>query len=151
MPLRCPWKMLGGIVVEVTFETRKMDAISRWVPGPPPVFFINRDMPKDRYRFTLAHELGHMVMHKNPTLDLESVAHQFASEFLMPERDVRADLLNLDLSRLVHLKQYWKVSMASLIYCAEAIGAISSNRARYLRVQMAKAGYSTVEPAGLDP
>lgn len=141
----------GIIVVEVMFETRKMDAISRWVPGLPPVFFINRDMPKDRSRFTLAHELGHMVMHKHPTPDLEAQAHQFASEFLMPERDVRADLLDLDLSKLVHLKQYWKVSMASLIYRAEAIGAISNNRARYLRVQMAKAGYTTVEPVELDP
>lgn len=69
----------------------------------------------------------------------------------MPEQDVYADLLDLDLVKLVHLKQYWKVSMASLIYRAESLGAVTPNRARYLRVQMAKAGYSTQEPIELEP
>lgn len=141
----------GIIVVEAEFETRKVDAISRWVPGLPPVFVVNRAMPKDRRRHTTAHELGHVVMHERPTPDLEAQAHLFAAEFLMPEQDVYADLLDLDLVKLVHLKQYWKVSMASLIYRAESLGAVTPNRARYLRVQMAKAGYSTQEPIELEP
>ena len=51
------------MVISVDFETPRIDAISRWMPGLPPLFFVNKDIPKDRYRYSLTHELGHVVMH----------------------------------------------------------------------------------------
>ena len=44
----------GGLIIPCTFPTRRIDAISQWLPGLPPLFFINPDVPQDRMRFTLS-------------------------------------------------------------------------------------------------
>lgn len=140
----------GVLVVPMNFETMRVDAISRWVPGLPPIMFVNMHGPKDRYRYSLAHELGHLVMHELPNPDIEEQANQFAAEFLLPGEDIQAQLFNLNLSKLVRLKLYWKVSMAAILMRAQKMGTITSNHARYLWMQMAKAGYKTREPVELD-
>lgn len=45
----------------------------------PPLFFVNVTIPADRVRFSLAHEIGHIVMHQLPTDDMEREADRFAS------------------------------------------------------------------------
>lgn len=141
----------GGIVVPFRFETQRVDAMSRWMPSAPPLFFINMESPKDRLRFSLAHELGHVVMHALPNGDIENQADRFAAEFLLPQRDILPYLHDLSLSRLAVLKQYWKASMAAILKQAEGLGAITANQARYLWILMSKAGYRTREPVELDP
>ncbi len=140
----------GAIVCAFDFETQRIDAISRWVPGLPPLVFVNDKIPTDRLRFTIAHELGHLIMHSKPNPDIEEQANRFAAEFLMPARDIATDLAGLKLTKLAALKQYWKVSMAGLIYRAEELRAITENQARYLRMQMTNAGYRTREPMEFD-
>jgi Zn-dependent peptidase ImmA (M78 family)/DNA-binding XRE family transcriptional regulator len=140
----------GGIIIPFDFKTLLVDAISRWVPGLPPLFFVNERIPKDRYRLSLTHELGHMVMHTYPTPDIEEQAFRFAAEFLLPERDIIMDLHDLSLPKLANLKRYWKVSMAALLKRAVELNTIKPNQARYLWAQMAKAGYKTREPIELD-
>ena len=88
----------GILVVPCDFPTSRIDAISRWHPQLPPIFFVNQAIPKDRYRFSLAHELGHILMHELPNPEIELQADAFACEFLMPERDIRQDLAELDLA-----------------------------------------------------
>ena len=140
----------GIVVITVDFETPRIDAISRWLPGLPPLFFVNKNSPKDRYRWSLTHELGHVVMHSLPNTDMEKQANRFAAEFLLPEREIRADLSHLDLAKLAILKRYWKVSMAAILHRANELGPITSNQARYLWSQMARAGYKTQEPIELE-
>lgn len=136
----------GGLVFIESFRTRKLDAISQWVPGLPPIFFMNADMPGDRARFTLAHELGHLIMHRVPTDDMEQEADRFASEFLMPAADIGHDLHTLSLPRLAQLKSYWKVSMAALITRARDLGKISPRQYRSLFEQLSRSGYRMAEP-----
>lgn len=140
----------GVLIIEFDFETPRVDAISRWMPGCSPVFFVNKLCPKDRYRYSLAHELGHMVMHRLPNPDIEDQADRFAAEFLLPEREIYADLRDLTLTKLAVLKQYWKVSMAAILMRAKTLKLITENRYRYLWSQMSNAGYRTREPAELD-
>ena len=76
----------GGIVVAHKFDNR-IDGFGCRTTGLPPVFHLNRDLPPDRWRWTLAHEIGHMVMHSevaNPGKEAEDQAHRFAGEFLAP-------------------------------------------------------------------
>ncbi len=141
----------GGIIIPCDIETNKIDALSRWIPGFPPIFFINLNMPMDRIRFTLCHELGHIVMHQIPNSEMEKQADEFAAEFLMPANEIRNSLDNLTLEKLSALKQHWKVSMASIIYRAKSLNKITENQARYLYAQMARLGYKTKEPAWLEP
>ena len=49
-----------------------------------PVIIVNRKDWGERQRFTMAHELGHMVLEIASKVDDEKAAHRFAGAFLMP-------------------------------------------------------------------
>lgn len=139
----------GGIVIEFDFETNTIDATSQWLPDLPPLFFVNVNSPSDRLRFSLAHELGHVIMHKicKPKFEtMETEANDFASEFLMPEIDISRFLNNINILQLANLKPYWKVSMAALLYRSRDLRKITMRQYQYLWMQMGKAGYRTKEP-----
>jgi Zn-dependent peptidase ImmA (M78 family) len=142
----------GGIVVHTEFRTGEMDGVYYPFPEIPPVIFLDRNQTGDRLRFTLAHELGHIVMHQHPS-DPEKVEEEtdaFAGEFMMPEQDIRTQLQRLDLQKLARLKPEWGMSMAALLVRAERIGTISHRKYRSLWTKMGKAGYRKREPAELD-
>lgn len=140
----------GGVVIRCDFPTKLVDAVSRSVPGMPPLFFLNASLPGDRERLTLAHEIGHIVMHRIPSAGMEDQAFAFAGELLMPEAEIRPYLTRLSLVRLASLKPAWRVSMGGLLTHASRLAAITPRQSRYLWSQMAKAGYKQREPAELD-
>ena len=139
---------LGCIVVFFNFETRKIDGLSVFTNDGTPVIFVNRDIPMDRMRFTIMHEVGHIIMHRVPTPNMEPEAHEFAAEFLMPASDITSTLYPLNIAQLARLKLYWKVAMAALLKRAETLGAISERYSRFLWMQMGKYGYRSMEPHG---
>lgn len=140
-----------GIVVPFDFGTNRIDAISHWNSnGMPPVFFVNAYSPMDRLRFTIAHELGHVIMHQSIDPDMERQADEFASELLMPARDIKPYLVDISLARLADLKRYWRVSMAALLKRAADLRVITPRKARSLWVELGKAGYRKREPTELD-
>lgn len=128
-----------------------VDAVSCSRPGEDTVVLLNRGTPADRQRYTLAHELGHMVLHQVPHPQQEKQANSFAAELLMPSRDIRADLTggSLTIARLLALKTRWKVSMWALLRRAHTLGEISDWQYRSLAVEMSSLGYRTVEPGEL--
>jgi Zn-dependent peptidase ImmA (M78 family)/DNA-binding XRE family transcriptional regulator len=116
------------------------------------VIYINKDMSVDRQRYTLAHELGHLMMHSGEYMpnieDAEKEADRFAGEFLMPEYEIKPSLyLHLSISQLGDLKRYWKCSMSSIIMRAHATGAIDHDSKTILFKQMSSAGYNKAEPS----
>lgn len=139
----------GGLVFCCPFGTPKVDGISQWPldnPSLPPVFFVNENIPGDRQRWTLAHEIGHVVLHHLPTIDPENEADRFAAEFLMPAREIASELSSLSLQKAAALKSCWKVSMAAIIRHAYRLGKISERQYRYLFMEMSRRGYRTCEP-----
>ena len=139
----------GGIVLRCSFETDKLDALSQWIPNQRPFFFVNTEIPADRLRWTLAHEIGHLVMHAMPSPQQERQADHFAAEFLMPAREVRGELGNLSLPKLAALKQRWKVSMQAIIMRAAALGKITERQKRSLFMRLGQLGYRKSEPVGI--
>jgi Zn-dependent peptidase ImmA (M78 family)/DNA-binding XRE family transcriptional regulator len=140
-----------GIIIPFDFEISSIDAISHWLPGLPPLFFVNKYLPTDRMRFTLCHELGHIVMHqKSPTPEIEQQANEFAAEFLMPEKDIRPYLTDLSIEKLASLKPYWKVAMSALLKRAIDLNMITPRHGRTLWMQMSKSGYKVREPMELN-
>ena len=136
----------GAIVVQFPFGTDKLDAVSQWPQNLPPIFFVNSDIPADRWRFTLAHELGHIVMHRIPTPDAEKQADQFASEFLMPEKEILLDIKALTLPKAIQLKSKWRVSMQAIIRRAYQLGEITNRKYVSLFSYISKLGYRKREP-----
>jgi len=141
----------GGIVIKCDFGTNKVDALSQWLPGYPPIFLVNAAIPTDRMRFTLSHEIGHIMMHRMPTEKMEREADGFAAEFLMPEREIRPYLKSVDIPRLAALKPYWRVAMSALLYRASELGMIDERRKSYLGFLMGKRGYRMHEPVEIAP
>lgn len=139
----------GGVVFRWAFGNRKLDAISQWIPGLPPLFFVNADAPNDRVRWSLAHELAHIVMHRVPTPDQEREADRFASEFLMPESDITPYLRPMSVQKAAAMKPYWKVSMAAIIKRAFDLGKISESYYRKLFTELGRLNYRTTEPLTL--
>jgi Zn-dependent peptidase ImmA (M78 family)/transcriptional regulator with XRE-family HTH domain len=137
----------GGIVIPYDFGTMRIDGLSQWIHDLPPMFFINSRLSGDRFRLSLAHELGHMLLHRIPTPDMEKEAFAFAGCFLMPTRDITPSLNDLSLGKLADLKAYWKVSMAAIIYRAETLKLIDADRIRRLRIMLAP--YRTREPVDI--
>jgi Zn-dependent peptidase ImmA (M78 family)/transcriptional regulator with XRE-family HTH domain len=141
----------GVIIIHCDFGTRLIDGVTmNNIDRLPPIIFINKDIPGDRLRFTLSHELGHIVMHKYPSENMEKEADRFASEFLMPTSDIKPDLSYLTLPKLADLKRHWKVAMSALVYKASTLKQITPRQSQYLFMQLSKAGYKTREPAELD-
>ena len=139
----------GVLVLSRPLGSARVDALGSWPTGHRPMFILNEQAPPDRARFTLAHELGHAVMHPVPAVDQERQADRFASELLMPARDIRPELAVLTLPKLAELKTRWKVSMASLIRRARDLGVIRDPDYRRLSIEISTAGYRTREPGEL--
>lgn len=139
----------GGIVVLSDFETPLLDGISFRAEGLPPIFVMNSAAPADRFRHSLAHELGHMVMHSEPSgndAEMEDEANEFAAAFLMPAQEIRPYLLPPSVEKFGRVKPLWKVSIKSLIYRAHALKLITEYQFKMFNIQYNKAGYGRGEP-----
>lgn len=138
----------GAVVIQIDFGTRLLDALSFRIPGLPPLIFMNADMPGERYRFTLAHELAHLILHNSPETDenMEVQADEFAGELLMPAKEIRPYLISPSLGSLARAKPYWKVSIKALIMQCHKHKLIVPNQYTGLMVNYSKAGYSRGEP-----
>lgn len=134
----------GAVVVQIDFGTNLLDAMSFRIPGLPPLIFMNKDMPGERYRFTLAHELAHLLLHNQPDSDenMESQADEFAGELLMPAKEVRPYLLSPSLGSLSRVKPYWKVSIKALCMQCIKLKIITPNQYTGLMVNYSKARYA---------
>ena len=141
----------GGVVIRADFATPKISAISQWLTGERPVFVTNTSNSPDRERFTLAHEIAHVLLHSAPNENQEAEADQFASEFLMPAAEIGPQLsAGIDLARAAQLKPYWRVSMRALIRRAKTLGHINDSRYKSLNVQMSQRGWTRREPVDIE-
>lgn len=167
--LRKQWKIHAGMIENMTevlesheipvlsfeFGTERVDSRLILTNEKYPLIFLNSTMLGDRQRFSLAIELGHLVMHAhtNPSFDRDTghEANLFAAEFLMPEEDIRPDFkVDVTVNSLAELKRKWKVSMHALLFRAEDLGCISKNQKTYLLTQFNQLQIRRREPRELD-
>ena len=90
---------------------------------------VKRDHPRDRQRFTIAHEIGHMVLDVSPHVDKEKAAYRFAGAFLMPEEVLWAKIgkhrSDVDWKELLALKLVFGMSIQAITYRCRDLGIIS--------------------------
>ena len=144
----------GCVVVAHDFQSRQIDGFSQRDQYPPGFIHLNADLPPDRWRWTLAHELGHLVMHFEPTAspkEVEQQANLFAGEFLAPGHEIGYQLEDLSFQKLGGLKRQWGISMQALVNRAYHLNAITASQRQTMFARLSKAGYRTREPVTLDP
>jgi len=95
-----------------------------------PVIVVNQTHNGGRQRFTLAHELAHLVLRFSGLSDAEQekAADRFAGAFLM-DKDMVLRLLgchrtSISIGELAELKKIFKVSIASLVVRCAQLGIL---------------------------
>ncbi len=140
----------GAVVIPCDFGTDLLDALSQRVDGMPVLIYVNVNAPADRLRLTLAHELGHMILHTTTLQDddkMEEEADAFAGAFLLPAEDVKPQLRRgLDLRHVANMKLYWKVSMAAIAVRADRLGLVTPYQTKSFFIEMSRLGYRKREP-----
>ena len=145
-----PWMEAAGVLIaEADFGAgAKVDGLSQWATDYP-IVMLNSSSPSDKKRLTLAHELGHLVLHSQyGGDDMEQQANAFAAELLMPEAEIRPMLRGrLTLGKFVDLKRYWGTSIQSLIERAYSLDLITRDERTSFWKQLSARGWRTNEPA----
>lgn len=139
---------LGVTVLGIPSHEDHLDAFCAWNSDRPVIGVLN-GTPADRLRFSVAHELGHLVLHRdaNRSPSLETEADEFAAELLTPRASMDFALPQSPrLSSLTMLKSEWGVSLKTLIRRARELGRIDQDRAISLYKQMSARGWNKNEP-----
>lgn len=144
----------GFITLPVDFETDRIDSRSILIDNKYPVIFYNKKLLGDRLRFTLAYELGHIIMHsRNPLarFDDSREANAFAAEFLMPKKEITKDLdSDITIDKLAQLKGKWLVSMHALLYRADDLKIITEEQKKEVIEKFNQLRIRRREPKELD-
>src|SRR5262249_5990128 len=145
-------------VVRDYLEADTLDALSEWLePEGIPFIVLNADKESAvRSRFDLAHELGHLILHRSVTPDdlkkkplfrqIEKQAFRFAGALLLPQRPFLADLHALSLDALRALKSKWKVAIAAMIHRLSDLGVLTEEQEKRFWINYARRGWRGREP-----
>ena len=138
----------GAIVTYFNELSDKVDAfsISR---NRPLVIRNNEKYNGCRLRFDLAHECGHLVLHKcsDNAEDIElkeEQANRFASAFLLPRKGFFQEFysvfagININWCKMAELKKRWKVSFASMVHRAYDLNLINAVKYRNAYIYLRK-------------
>ena len=145
----------GVGVLRSALASTDVDAFSVPYPDRPVVVLSTDKNDRARSRFDAAHELGHLVLHRDDVWGMkwvEDQAHWFAAAFLMPASDIEGQLpTRLDWDQFFALKRHGQVSLQALLRRARDLGTISD--AQYLNgVEAISArGWRRLEPIPLGP
>ena len=118
------------IIPHHSASSAKIDAFSRL--GRTTVIFLNQAVNStSRWNFDIAHECGHLVMHRGVTtgsIETEQAADHFASAFLMPERAFAREFSSAPFSwaHVFEVKRRWHTSAAAIVRRAYDLGLIGA-------------------------
>lgn len=142
-----------GIKVGIVPGADDFDALTLCANETMPVIVVKEDVPGDRQRFSIAHELGHniLVIPQEWSDDLaEKAAYRFAGAFLAPAPAVRQELgetrQKLDLYELHLLKHKYGLSMRAWIHRALELNIINESENRRLKELFKGNDWMEVEP-----
>lgn len=122
----------GIRIFSLSKKEKDADAFSFWYDNVIPFIILDISKSSERCRFDLAHELGHLVMHRKQLLNSgntgtkqqEKEADAFASSFLMPKNGLNVPY-PITHSVLISYKKIWKVSLSALSYRLHKLGKMS--------------------------
>ena len=127
---------IGGLTVRVRCGT----------PSIVPVIVVKRTTWGEHQRFTMAHELGHLVLDFGPQTDAEEAAQRFAGAFLMPADALRAAIgkrrTSIGWSELFDVKRMFGVSVQSLTQRCQTLGIFTKVLCRRLFSEFSRLGWT---------
>lgn len=138
-----------GIKVGIISAFDHFDACTFKADGSA-VIVTKAELPGDRQRFNLGHEMGHLVLDVQGDLAHEKAANRFVGAFLVPAQTASFELgshrTNLNFNELYMLKQKYGLSMQAWVYRAKDLRIISDTTATRLFHQFRFNGWHKQEP-----
>lgn len=110
----------------------QFDGLSTMVNDSIPVIVVNEKMDALRKRFTVMHELGHLVLNFPEDAEeafREKACNRFAGAMLLPagvlEAEIGLNRTRMALSELIPIKEYYGISLAAMVYRGKDLGVFS--------------------------
>lgn len=149
----------NGVLTSVqSMNDEYLDAFSEWQEdlGRPAIFLGAEKMSYARRLFSAAHELGHMLLHrdfgsevvvnKTKLKTIEKQADYFASCLLMPAESFASDVYSASLDSLRSLKHNWLVSIQAMVERLWQLNIIGDDGRRRAYIQITRRGWRKSEP-----
>ena len=146
--VRNAWNLGGGPIADITelMEERGIKVFNLSLPGSVdglschvrrvggadvPVVVCSTTKSLERQRFTVAHELGHMVMDIRTEVHEEKACNRFAGALLAPAEDLIREVgrrrLNFGFDELIEIKLMFGMSAAALVVRMRDLGIITES------------------------
>ena len=113
------------------------------------------DVPGDRQRLNIAHELGHLLLELYGDVDPEKAAFRFGAAFLAPAEQLRRDVgrkrSRIQREELFYLKRRYGMSMQAVLFRLRDLGIITNTYYKQWCIQVNKSGWKKREPIKIPP
>ena len=134
------------------------DGLQTFVNQTIPVvaYNIRKANKPDRIRFTLLHELAHLLLKFGEMSEKqkETLCHQFAGAMLLPEETIKAELgehrNKLSVTELGNIKKQYGISMQALVLRAKDCGIVNEHYTKQFFFFMKQMNWKIDEPVDYD-
>lgn len=114
-----------------------------------------RNIPGERQRLNLVHELGHLVLNVPSGIDEEAAAFRFGAAFLAPaemvKREVGESRSFIRPDELLLMKRKFGMSVQALLYRLRDLSIIGESYYRQWCINVNRLGWRKREPAEMPP
>lgn len=141
----------GIRVIEVDTSDTAFDGLF-FLANNEPVVVISNNWPGDRQRFTLAHELGHLIFQNSLPKDIEEekACNRFAGSFIFPKPAVQQEFgknrSSIELRELLLAKQEYGLSMYGVLFRLCQSKIINESLFKNWQIRIGKEGWRKYEP-----
>lgn len=125
----------NGIKVIEIAESNSFEGLSGYANDSIPLIVINSNLTTERKRFTLLHELGHLLMifaDDYSAKRIEDACNSFAIEMLLPSEVLKAKLgynrHDISLAELTDIQRQFGISIDAIMLSLAQNGVISGRR-----------------------
>ena len=140
-------------VVEISADI-SFDGMQTWVNKSIPVIAYNKNITgkPDRIRFTLLHELAHLLLTFGDITEhqKETLCHQFAGAMLLPDEtiidELGANRSRFSIPELGNVKKQYGISMQAIVMRALSCGIVNDHYTRQFFNMMKQMGWRVDEP-----
>lgn len=146
-----------GIKVFLSTEADELDGFSAFTQNNVPLVVVNvNGRSVERVRFTIIHELAHLLLLFNSNIKedektIEKMCHYFSSCFLIPTKKLNEMLgggprTYIAINELINIKEYYGISIRAIVHRLRDLKVITDTYYQKWVVYMSKTYGSKSEP-----
>lgn len=146
----------NGIKVSLIEDVDDFDGLAVHTSTGIPVVVVNQsNKPIERVRFTILHELAHLILHFDSSINqneklVEIYCHRFASTFLLPTdkliQRIGPKRDHIRIQELISIKEYFGISIRAIIHRLKDLQVITDDYYRRWTVYLSKKYGGKAEP-----